>query len=161
MSIDKKLQELGLSLPSPPRPVANYVPSLCSGNLLFTSGILPMKDGRPAFTGKLGGGLSVEEGRKAAREAALNALAVVREELGDLDRVNRIIRLTGHIASAPGFIEQPAVLNGASDLLVSLFGDRGRHTRVALGAAELPLNSPVELELLIEIRTGGGFTGGS
>lgn len=150
MTIEEKLKELGLILPPAPKPVANYVPSLCTGDLLFTSGILPMKDGKLAFTGKLGDGLSLDEGRQAAGDALLNALAVVQEELGDLDRVRRIIRLTGHIASAPGFIQQPVVLNGASDLLVQIFGDRGRHTRVALGAAELPLNSPVELELIIE-----------
>jgi enamine deaminase RidA (YjgF/YER057c/UK114 family) len=111
-----------------------------------------MKEGKLAYEGKLGKELSVELGREAARLAVLNALAVVKQELGSLDNVARVVRLTGHVASAPGFVQQPAVLNGASDLLVAIFGEAGRHTRAALGAAELPLNSPIELELIIQVR---------
>ncbi|HEY5649684.1 MAG TPA: RidA family protein, partial [Nitrospiria bacterium] len=151
-NVEARLTRLGISLPPAPRPVANYVPCLRSGNLLFTSGILPMREGKLLFEGKVGGERSLEEGREAAREAVLNALAVVRDELGDLGKIARVIRLTGHVASAPGFIQQPAVLNGASDLLVELFGEAGRHTRVALGAAELPLNSPIEIELVFQLR---------
>ncbi|HEY4485679.1 MAG TPA: RidA family protein [Nitrospiria bacterium] len=152
LKIEARLKELGILLPSAPKPVANYIPAVRAGELLFTSGVLPMKDGKPAYEGKLGKELSVEQGQDAARLAALNALSVVKQALGSLDSVVRMVRLTGHVASAPGFTQQPAVLNGASDLLVAVFGEPGRHTRVALGAAELPLNSPIELELIIQVR---------
>jgi enamine deaminase RidA (YjgF/YER057c/UK114 family) len=152
LSIEKRLKELGLALPAAPRPVANYVPAVRAGELLFTSGVLPMKEGKLVFEGKLGKELTVEQGQEAAKLALLNALAVVNLEMGNLDSVVRIIRLTGHVASAPGFTLQPAVLNGASDLLVAIFGEAGRHTRAALGAAELPLNSPIELELIVQVR---------
>lgn len=152
MSAEEELAVLGLTLPSPPKPVASYVPAVQSGDLLFLSGILPMRDGRPAWTGKLGRDLTVEQGIEAARLACLNALAVVRAELGSLDRVARVVRLGGHVASAGGFTQQPAVVNGASDLLVAIFGDAGRHARLALGAYELPLNAAIELELIVEVR---------
>ena len=152
MGIETKLKERGIVLPTAPKPVANYVPAVRAGELLFTSGVLPMREGRLAYEGKLGKDLTVEHGQEAARLALLNALAVVKQEAGSLDRVVRIVRLTGHVASAPGFVQQPTVLNGASDLLVGLFGELGRHTRAALGAAELPLNSPIELELIVQVR---------
>jgi enamine deaminase RidA (YjgF/YER057c/UK114 family) len=153
MSIESRLKELGIALPTAPKPVANYIPAVRAGELLFTSGVLPMKEGKLAFEGKLGKELTVERGQEAARLAVLNALSVVKQELGSLDKVARIVRLTGHVASAPGFTLQPAVLNGASDLLVAIFDEAGRHTRAALGAAELPLNSPIELELIIQVRS--------
>lgn len=153
MRIESRLKELGIALPTAPKPVANYLPAVRAGELLFTSGVLPMKNGKLAYEGKLGKELSVKLGQEAARLAALNALAVVKQELGSLDNVARVVRLTGHVASAPGFVEQPAVLNGASDLLVAIFGEAGRHTRAALGAAELPLNSPIELELIVQVRS--------
>jgi enamine deaminase RidA (YjgF/YER057c/UK114 family) len=118
---------------------------------LFLSGILPMKDGKPAWTGKLGRELTLEQGADAARLACLNALAVIKTELGTLDAVKRIVRLGGHVASIEGFVQQPAVVNGASDLLVSIFGDAGRHARLALGAYELPLGAAIELELIVEV----------
>ncbi|MBI3595830.1 MAG: RidA family protein [Nitrospirae bacterium] len=152
MSIETKLKERGIVLPTPPKPVANYVPAVRAGELLFTSGVLPMKEGKLAYEGKLGKDLTVEQGQEAARLALLNALAVVKQEAGSLDRIVRVVRLTGHVASAPGFVQQPTVLNGASDLLVAIFGEAGRHTRAALGAAELPLNSPIELELIVQVR---------
>ncbi|HUK56005.1 MAG TPA: RidA family protein [Nitrospiria bacterium] len=152
MSIETRLKEQGIVLPIPPKPVANYVPAVRTGELLFTSGVLPMKEGKLAYEGKLGRDLTVEQGQDAARLALLNALAVVKQDQGNLDRVVRVVRLTGHVASAPGFVQQPAVLNGASDLLVAVFGEAGRHTRAALGAAELPLNSPIELELIVQVR---------
>jgi len=154
MPAEKQLEALGFTLPVPPRPVASYVPAVRSGTLLFLSGILPMKDGKAAWTGKLGRELTVEQGADAARVACLNALAVVRAELGSLDAVKRIVRLSGHVASAEGFTQQPAVVNGASDLLVSVFGDAGRHARLALGACELPLGAAIELELIVEIAPG-------
>ncbi|MBL8044634.1 MAG: RidA family protein [Nitrospira sp.] len=152
MSIDEKLKSLGLTLPAPPKPVASYVPAVLVGDLLFLSGILPFRDGQVAITGKLGQEVTVERGAEAARLALLNALAVVKHELGSLDRVQRIVRVVGHVASATGFVQQPAVINGASDLLVQIFGEAGRHARVALGAAELPLHAAIELEVLVHVR---------
>ncbi len=151
MSYESRLQELGLVLPVPPKPVATYIPAVRTGNLLFLSGVLPSRDGQLVMTGKLGQALSIEQGIEAARIAVLNALAIVKMEAGSLDRVKRIVKMVGHIASAPGFTDQPQVLNGASDLLVEIFGDAGRHARVAVGAAELPRQAPVEIELIIEI----------
>jgi enamine deaminase RidA (YjgF/YER057c/UK114 family) len=153
MAVEDQLRALGLELPPAPRPVASYVPAVRSGDLLFLSGILPMKDGRPAWIGKIGRELTVEQGAEAARLACLNALAVVRGELGSLDAVARIVRLGGHVASAEGFTQQPAVVNGASDLLVAIFGDAGRHARLALGAYELPLGAAIELELIVQVRS--------
>lgn len=152
MDYEKKLQALGFTLPSPPKPVATYVPAVRSGNLLFLSGMIPMVEGKMAMAGKLGKELTVEQGQQAARITLLNALAVIKAELGSLDQVRRIVRIGVHVASAEGFTQQPAVANGASDLLVQIFGDAGRHARLALGAAELPLGAPVELEMIVEIR---------
>ncbi|MEQ1681432.1 MAG: RidA family protein [Nitrospira sp.] len=151
MSYEQKLTQLGLVLPAPPKPVANYVPVVRTGDLLFLSGVLPSRDGQLIMTGKLGQNLSIEQGMEAARVAVLNGLSIIRQEAGSLNRVKRIVKMVGHIASAPGFTDQPQVLNGASDLLVSLFGDAGRHARVAVGAAELPRLAPVEIELIVEL----------
>ena len=152
MSFEARLAELKITLPPAPKPVATYVPAVRAGDLLFLSGTGPFKDGVIAFAGKLGKDLTVEQGYEAARLTLLNALAMVRQELGTLDRVTRIVRLTGHVASAEGFTQQPAVINGASDLLVQIFGDAGRHARLALGAAELPLNMAIELELILQFK---------
>ena len=146
MTIDAQLNTLGIQLPAPPKPVASYVPAVLAGDLLYLSGMLPFRDGQVVITGKLGDDVTVERGAEAARLALLNALAVVKHELGSLDRVQRIVRVVGHVASAAGFVQQPAVINGASDLLVQIFGESGRHARVALGAAELPLHASIELE---------------
>jgi enamine deaminase RidA (YjgF/YER057c/UK114 family) len=116
--------------------------------------MLPLVLGKLQYQGKLGKELTIEQGYESARTALLNALAVVRQEAGDLSRVSRVVRLAGHVASASGFTEQPAVLNGASDLLLKIFGDRGKHARLALGAAELPLSSPIELELIVALENG-------
>ncbi|MGQ0809772.1 MAG: RidA family protein [Nitrospiraceae bacterium] len=151
MSAEQKLKELGLVLPAAPKPVANYIPAVRVGELLFLSGVIPLRDGQLALKGKLGRDLSLEQGVEAARIALLNALAIVRNELGTLDRVHKVVRMVGHVASAEGFVQHPPVMNGASDLLVALFGDAGRHARVALGAAELPLGAPVELELILQV----------
>ncbi len=152
MSFEAKLAELGITLPAAPKPVAAYIPAVRAGDLLFLSGTGPFQDGRIAFAGKLGRDLTVEQGAEAARLTMLNALAMVRQELGTLDRVARVVRLTGHVASAEGFTQQPAVLNGASDLLVQIFGEAGRHARLALGAAELPLNMCIEIELILQVK---------
>ena len=152
MSFEAKLTELGLALPPAPKPVATYIPAVRAGDLLFLSGTGPFKDGAIVYAGKLGKDLTVEQGYDAARLALLNALALVRQELGTLDRVVRVVRLAGHVASAEGFIQQPAVINGASDLLVRIFGEAGRHARLALGAAELPLDMAIELELILQVK---------
>ncbi|HEX9743424.1 MAG TPA: RidA family protein [Nitrospiraceae bacterium] len=152
MSFERKLTDLGITLPAPPKPVATYIPAVLAGELLFLSGVIPFRDGTLVFEGKLGRELTVEQGYEASRIALLNALAIIRQELGTLDRVVRVVRMTGHVASADGFVQHPAVINGASDLLVRIFGEAGKHARVALGAAELPLNAPVEIELIIQVR---------
>jgi enamine deaminase RidA (YjgF/YER057c/UK114 family) len=152
MSFEAKLAELGITLPPAPKPVATYIPAVRAGELLFLSGTGPFKDGKIVYAGKLGKDLTVEQGYEAARLTLLNALAMAHQELGTLDRVTRVVRLTGHVASAEGFTQQPAVLNGASDLLVEIFGEAGRHARLALGAAELPLNMAIELELILQVR---------
>jgi len=151
MSYELRLKELGIELPAAPKPVANYVPVVRVGDLLFLSGVLPSKEGQLVMTGKLGADVSIEQGVAAAKLAVLNALAIVKAEAGSLDRVKRIVKMVGHIASAPGFTDQPQVLNGASDLLVAVFGEAGRHARVAVGAAELPRQSPIEIELIVQV----------
>lgn len=153
MKILKKMNDLGIILPPAPQPAGNYLPAVRVGEFLFTSGILPMREGQLAFTGKLDRELTLEQGQEAARLALLNALSVVQSELDGLDRITRFVRLTGYVSSSPGFTQQSAVLNGASDLLVAIFGEIGRHTRAALGAAELPLNSPIELELILQVHS--------
>ncbi|MBL8037442.1 MAG: RidA family protein [Nitrospira sp.] len=151
MSYEAKLKELGVTLPDPPKPVANYVPVVRVGDLLFLSGVLPSRDGQLIMTGKLGQELTMEQGKEASRVAVLNGLSIIRHAAGSLDRVRQIVKMVGHIASAPGFTDQPQVLNGASDLLVSVFGDAGRHARVAVGSAELPRQAPVEIELIVQL----------
>jgi enamine deaminase RidA (YjgF/YER057c/UK114 family) len=145
------LKTLGIELPAAPKPVANYVPVVRAGDLLFLSGVLPSREGQLILAGKLGQGITIEQGMEAAKVAALNALAIVRGEVGSLDHVKRIVKMVGHIASAPGFTDQPQVLNGASDLFVQIFGEAGRHARVAVGAAELPRQAPVEIELIVQV----------
>lgn len=154
VSFDQRLSQLGIQLPAPPKPVATYIPAVQVGGLLFLSGMIPFRDGKLALEGKLGRDLTLDQGAEAARLALLNALAVIRNEFGTLDRVKQVVRLVGYVASAEGFVQQPAVMNGASDLLVAIFGEKGRHARVALGAAELPLNAPVELELIVQVEGG-------
>ena len=151
MTISEKLAQLGVTLPPAPRPVGSYVPACQAGNLVFVSGVLPFQDGKILQPGKLGRDLSIEEGQANARIAIINALAILQQELGDLARVTRVVRLTGHVACAEGFGDQPAVINGASDFLVEVFGEQGRHARLALGAFELPLHAPIELELIVQV----------
>lgn len=150
MSLEQQLNKLGFILPAAPKPVATYVPAARVGDLLFLSGVVPSREGQLMYQGKLGRELSVPEGYEAAQCTLLNALAIIRDELGSLEQVKKVVRMTGYVASAEGFTGQPAVLNGASDLLVQLFGENGRHARIAVGVAELPLGSPVELELMVQ-----------
>jgi len=149
MTADQRLKELGLTLPLAPAPVGSYVPAVRTGNLVFVSGQLPMRDGRLMATGKVGGEVTLDEAQACARQAALNALAVAAAEAGGLAGIARIVRLTGHVASAAGFTDQAKVANGASELLGDLFGQVGRHTRCAVGVAELPANAPVEIDAVV------------
>lgn len=155
-SPEARLKALKLELPPVPKPIASYVPSVRTGNLVFLAGQGPMAGGKPTVTGKVGAELSEEEGAKAARTTILVALAALRAEIGSLDRVARIVKVVGFVNSAPGFTRQPWVMNGASDLLVEIFGDAGRHARTSVGVNELPLNIPVEIELIVEVKPGGG-----
>ncbi len=150
-SYESRLAQLQIKLPPPPQPLATYVPAVRAGDLLFLSGVLPMRDGQLAFSGKLGRDLTVEQGVEAARLALLNALAIAKQELGTLDRITRVVKVVGHVASVEGFVQQPQVLNGASDLLVEIFGEACRHARVAVGAAELPRGAPVEIEVILSV----------
>jgi len=150
-TIEEKLQELGYDLPAPPAAVGNYVPVLRTGNLVVTSGQLPFIGKEIVFTGKLGAELHEQQGIDAARICVVNALAQIKACIGDLQKVSRIVRVEGYVHSAPGFQHQPQVLNGASELLVELFGDAGRHTRVALGVSELPLDAAVQLAIWAEV----------
>jgi enamine deaminase RidA (YjgF/YER057c/UK114 family) len=153
MNAEQRLAEMGLELPPVPPPVASYVPVVVSGSLAFVSGQVPMAEGKLLWSGKLGRDLGIEEGTEAARRCAIQALAALREELGSLDRVRRIVKLTVWVASAEGFTDQPRVANGASDLLAEVFGEAGRHARAAVAAPELPLGAPVEVEVLAEIES--------
>ncbi|MFN3659101.1 MAG: RidA family protein [Pseudolabrys sp.] len=151
-SIEQKLASLGIVLPAPAAPVANYVPTVRSGNLLFVSGQICFgADGKLAAKGQLGGAVSLEDGQKAARACAINLLAQAKAALGDLDRVARVVRLGGFINSAPGYTDGPKVMNGASDLMVEVFGDKGRHARTTVGVSALPGEAAVEVEGVFEV----------
>ncbi|GAB3108020.1 RidA family protein [Streptomyces calidiresistens] len=150
--VDARLAELGLTLPDVVPPVAAYVPAVVSGRHVHTSGQLPMVEGTLSLTGKVGAEVTPEEGRELARTCALNALAAVKSVAGDLDRVVRVVKVTGFVASAPDFTGQPQVINGASELLQEVLGTRGVHARSAVGVAVLPLDSPVEVEITVELE---------
>jgi enamine deaminase RidA (YjgF/YER057c/UK114 family) len=151
-TVEKKLAEIGVTLPNLTAPIANYVGSVRSGNLLYVSGQLCLgADGKLVATGKLGGGVSVEDGARAARACGINLLAQIKAAAGDLDRVTRVVRLGGFISSVPTFLDGPKVMNGASDLVVEAFGDKGRHARTTIGVAVLPLDAAVEVEGLFEL----------
>jgi len=151
--IDARLAELGITLPAVATPVAAYVPAMTSGNLLFTAGQLPFVDGALRATGKVGAEVSAAKAAELARVCALNALAAAHSVLGSLDKVTRVIKVNGFVASAPDFIGQPQVLNGASEVLAEIFGDIGQHARAAVGVAVLPLDAPVEVDLILEIAS--------
>ena len=152
MEVEKKLASLGLALPDVPRPVANYQPAVMDRNLLYTSGASCIVDGKPQFLGRVGADLTIEQGYEAARITALNLLSIIKSKIGDLDRIEQVIKVLGFVNSAPDFYRQPEVINGASDLLVELLGDRGKHARSALGTNSLPGNIPVEIELIVRIK---------
>lgn len=150
-AVEAKLSELGLSLPEVVPPLAAYQPAVRTGGYVYTSGQLPMVDGKLPATGKVGAEVTPEEAKDLARTCALNALAAVKSVAGDLDRVARVVKVVGFVASAPDFTAQPAVVNGASELLGAVFGDKGVHARSAVGVAVLPLDAPVEVEIQVEL----------
>ena len=151
-TVEKKLQELGIALTAPPAPVANYVPFVRSGTMLTVSGQLCLgADGKLVAKGQLGAGVSIEDGQKSARACAINVLAQVKAALGDLDKVTRVIRLGGFINSVGGFPDGPKVMNGASDVMVAVFGDKGKHARSTVGVSALPADAAVEVEGLFEV----------
>ena len=150
-AIHRRLAELGLTLPAAAAPAANYVPWVVAGNLLHVSGQLPMQDGKVAVTGKLGGGLTLEQGQEAARLCALNILAQVQAACGDLGRVRRCVKLGGFVNATPDFTDHPKVVNGASDLMVAVLAEAGRHARFAVGVAGLPFDAAVEVDAVFEI----------
>jgi len=150
-NIEKKLSELGIVLAPPAAPVANYVPFVRTGNLLMVSGQICLDDGKLVAKGQLGAGISVADGQKAARACAINLLAQVKAAVGDLDKVARVVRLGGFVNSAPGFLDGPKVMNGASDVMVAVFGEKGKHARTTVGVAALPLDAAIEVEALFEV----------
>ena len=150
-AVEARLDELGLAVPDVVAPVASYVPAVRTGSLVHTSGQLPMRSGALMATGKVGAAVTPEEANACARQCALNAIAAVKAEVGDLDAVKRVVKVVCFVASAPEFTAQPQVANGASDLLGTAFGDAGVHARSAVGVAVLPLDSPVEVEILVEV----------
>jgi enamine deaminase RidA (YjgF/YER057c/UK114 family) len=152
VSVDERLSELGIELPAVATPAGAYVPAVISGNLVFTAGQIPIVDGKLMAEGKVGAEISPEQGREIARRCALNAIAAVKSVIGDLNRVKKVVKVVGFVASVPEFTGQPGVLNGASELLEQVFGEAGIHARSAVGVAALPLDAPVEVELIFEFE---------
>jgi enamine deaminase RidA (YjgF/YER057c/UK114 family) len=151
VGVSDRLEELGIELPPAARPVASYVPVTQGNGLAFVAGQVPLEEGKPMATGRVGESISVEQGQDLARRCALQALAALSEELGSLDRVRRILKVTVWVASGEGFTDQPKVANGASDVLVEVFGEAGKHARAAVSAPSLPLGAPVEVELIADV----------
>jgi enamine deaminase RidA (YjgF/YER057c/UK114 family) len=149
--IEQRIIDLGHALPENAKPLAAYIPAVQSGNLVFTSGQLPMIDGALAETGKVGGSVSPERAKELAKVCALNALAAIKTVIGDLDKIQRVVKVVGFVSSDPDFSGQPGVVNGASEFLGDVFGDKGIHARSAVGVAVLPLDAPVEIELIVEV----------
>lgn len=148
---EQQIKKLGIRLPTPPKPLASYIPFVKTGNLVFVAGQIPTKDGKPAFTGKVGKELTVAQAQEAAVLCVHNALAILKQAAGSLDKVKKIVRVVGHVNCAPGFTDVHVVTNGASDLFALVFGENGKHSRLSLGAAELPLNVPFELDVIAEV----------
>lgn len=152
-SAEATLRTLGIELPEPPKAIASYVPVKQVGELLYTSGVIPIWNGQVRYHGVVGGDLSLRDGAQAAEICALNIISLVRQHTGSLDQVEQFVQLSGFVRSAPGFEDQPKVLNGASDLIFKIFGERGRHTRQALGTSELPLGVPVEISAIVRLKS--------
>jgi enamine deaminase RidA (YjgF/YER057c/UK114 family) len=151
--VSERLKALGIELPPAAPPAAKYIPAVTVNNLVYTSGNDCRVNGKLMYQGKLGRELTIEQGQAAARQTMINLLAVLQEHLGDLDRVERVVKLLGFVNSAEGFAEQPYVINGASELLEQVFGEAGRHARSAIGTSELPFHTPVEIEMIVQIKT--------
>ncbi|HBR21646.1 MAG TPA: LysR family transcriptional regulator [Nitrospiraceae bacterium] len=151
MTPEERLKQLGIELPDAPKPLGSYVPLVRTGNLVFLSGILPLVEGKLTREGRVGEKVTVDEAKEDARTASINALAILKSHLGTLNKIRRCVKITGYVSSAPDFTEQPNVLNAASDFMLEIFGEVGRHARAAVGANVLPLNSPVELEFIFEV----------
>jgi len=149
--IEERLKSLNIVLPSPPKPAGSYVPVTISGKTAYVSGQIPITDGKITHKGKVPVQQSVEEAQKAVRLCIINALAQLKAEIGSLDKISRILKVSGFVNSAPDFVDQPKVVNGASDLLFEIFGEKGKHSRVAIGAASLPLDSTVEIDMIVEL----------
>jgi len=149
--IDEKIKSLGINLPIPPSPAGSYIPVVRSGNLLYVSGQIPMEDGKVAFTGKVSDA-NIETAQKSARICAINILAQLKKELGDLEKISKIVRISGFVNSVPEFTQQPKVINAASDLLYEIFGECGKHSRIAVGVSSLPLNSMTEIDAIVEMK---------
>ena len=152
IDVRAKLAEINLTLPVAAKPVAAYVPAIRTGNLVFTAGQLPLVDGKIAATGKVGGAISPEQGKELAQICALNALAAV-ETVANVDHIVKVVRVVGYVNGVAGFINPPVVVNGASELLLSIWGEAGKHARSAIGVADLPLDAPVEIELTVELKS--------
>ncbi len=150
-NIENKIKELGLQLPEPPKPLAAYIPAKQAGNLVFTAGQLPMVNGEIILKGLLGQDVEIEPAYNAAKICTLNALSAIKGVIGDLDKIKQVVRVVGYVASVPTFTQQPAIVNGASEFLLEIFGDKGKHARSAVGMAVLPLNAAVEIELTVEV----------
>ena len=148
--IEEKIKELGIELPTPPTPAGSYIPVVKTGNLLFISGQIPMENGKVVFSGKVSDS-NLDVAQKSARMCAINILAQIKKEIGELDKVSKIVRLTGFVNSSPEFTQHPKVINAASDLIFEIFGDKGKHSRIAVGVASLPLGSMTEIDAIIEI----------
>ena len=148
--IEEKLKELGIEIPTPPNPAGSYIPVVTTGNLAFVSGQIPMKEGKVVFEGKVPENQSVDSARDAAKICIINGLAQLKANLGSLDKITKFVRISGFINSSPDFTEQPKVINAASDLLVEVFGDMAKHSRIAVGVSSLPLNSTVEIDMIVE-----------
>ena len=149
--IEKKLKELGIEIPTPPSPAGSYIPVVTTGNLAFVSGQIPMKKGKVVFEGKVPENQSMDSAREAAKICIINGLAQLKANLGSLDKITKFVRISGFVNSSPDFAEQPKVINAASDLLVEIFGDMAKHSRIAVGVANLPLNSTVEIDMIVEV----------
>lgn len=152
MTPEDRLQNLGITLPQTPRPLANYVPAVRTGNLVYLSGMLPFNDGKLLHTGKVGATVTLEQAQGDARLVAINALAALKGFIGELSKVTRTVHVAGYVASTPEFIDQPKVINGVSDLLVEVLGEAGVHSRAAVGVASLPLDAPLEVTFIFEVR---------
>ncbi|KAA0246120.1 MAG: RidA family protein [Ignavibacteriota bacterium] len=153
MMFEEKIKQLGITIPDPVKPLAAYIPAMQVGNLVMTSGQVPIANGAVKFHGKVGRDLTEDEGRDAAKLCAINCLSAVKSVIGNLDKIKRVLKLTVFIASAEGFTAQPKVANGASEFIGEIFGEAGKHVRSAVGVSELPLNSAVEIEMIVEVKS--------